>query len=271
MAKDNFVEDILKSTKESVVERLSSPLLGSFTIAWCGWNYKFLVILFSAAPVTRTLELINTYAFPDTATRLVYGLVAPTLTALAYVFLYPYPAKWISGFTLRRQVESNAQRQAIEGELLITKEEAKKIRAAAGELQLELDKAYEVIEQLREALRARSTTDTLPKDSESKTSVTSETPKSPESKQITETQFRLLRALEEIGGTSTERGLIKLSQSSKIAGEFDIGELEIAGLVRRNYDQEDEDYIISFEHEGRRVLVMRENENGSSSKTQPHE
>lgn len=49
-----MLKEIVDAAKEQASERLASPLTGSFTVSWAPWNYKSLVILFSAASVSRT-------------------------------------------------------------------------------------------------------------------------------------------------------------------------------------------------------------------------
>lgn len=84
-----MLDDLLKSAKETIADRLASPLLGSFAVTWCLWNYKFLVILFSAAGVSQTFKLIETIAFPDTWSLIMRGTLYPLGSALLYVFAYP--------------------------------------------------------------------------------------------------------------------------------------------------------------------------------------
>jgi hypothetical protein len=125
------LEEMIASAKAQATERLASPLTGSFLIAWCLWNYKFIVILFSAASVSKTFEMINSVAFPDAWTVATRGLLLPLLTAAAYIFVYPYRAKFVYGFTRRRQKEQNDLRRQIENETPLTLEESRKLRGEA--------------------------------------------------------------------------------------------------------------------------------------------
>jgi len=118
-----MVDEILKSAKAQISERIASPLIGSFVISWCLWNYKFLVILFSSASVSQTFALIDKIAFPTFWALVLNGILLPILTAVAYIFAYPYPAKYVYEFTRRRQKEINEVRQRIEDETLLTIEE----------------------------------------------------------------------------------------------------------------------------------------------------
>ena len=144
-----MLDDLLKSAKESILERIASPLLGSFSVAWCLWNYKFLVILFSEATVSQTFSLAEKYAFPDVSSVVIRGLLLPVLTAAAYVFVYPYPARFVYGFTQRRQVEINRLRQQIENETPLTLEDSRKLRAEF----VEADRRHkETVDRLNEEI-----------------------------------------------------------------------------------------------------------------------
>lgn len=54
-----MLEDLLKAAREQAADRLTSPLIGSFIVSWCLWNYRFLVILFFDATVSQTFRLIE--------------------------------------------------------------------------------------------------------------------------------------------------------------------------------------------------------------------
>ena len=155
-------EDLTKSLKQQILERLSSPLLGTFVIAWSLWNYKFYVVLFSAATVTKTFDLIDTIVFPDNWTLFLRGVLYPLLTAGAYIFLYPYPARVVHGVVHRSQMRLLDDRRSIEGQTLLTLEESRRIRAEREHLQAahdsEIDRKNKEIDRLREALAILQTT-----------------------------------------------------------------------------------------------------------------
>ncbi|MBI5450656.1 MAG: hypothetical protein HY940_04795 [Gammaproteobacteria bacterium] len=245
-----MIDDLLKSAKESISERLGNPLLGSFSVAWCLWNYKFLVILFSAASVSRTFNLIETVAFPDAWSIFTRGVGFPLVTALLYVFVYPYPARYVYAFTLKRQREINQIKRQIEEETPLTLEESKRIRA--GYVQLER-KNQETIDRLNEEVaRLKAALDQIQK-------IESDSPKLALSEklygQLEPTQLDLLKTLEESGGRVALSQLLNRSSESKIKTEFDIGELERRELIHKSFDRDIEENVFAFTHEGRRVLL----------------
>lgn len=241
-------EDLYKSTKESIVERLSSPLIGSFALAWCLWNYKFLVILFSNAGVTQTFHLIESIAFPDATTIVFRGVLFPIATAMSYVFLYPYPALKVYEFTLQRQRASNKVRQQIEDETPLTVEESRAIRAKAitreKELEETIDRLNKEIATLKADLqRSRRTVKKDPDLAEARS-----TPVDP-------LQLELLNSLDKLEGSSSESSLISKSSRPRVQTEFALGELVRLGLLETGFDYENSERTYQFTHEGRRALI----------------
>lgn len=244
-----MLDELIKSAKEQVAERLASPILGSFLISWCLWNYKFLVILFSAATVTKTFELINTVAFPSTRITVLYGLVLPALTATAYIFIYPYPAKFVYGFTRRRQKEIAELRRKIEDETPLTIEESRKLRTDALQSEYrhkeELDRLNAELTRTKEQLEKLAST-SLPSAKEV-----------PPPIQITleSSQVELMKNLEKIGGKATQSHVLSISGLPKVKTEYDLGELERLKLLHKDYSQIQKDYTYEFTHDGRRVVL----------------
>lgn len=172
-----MLDDILHSIRSQVSERLSSPLIGAFAISWCLWNYRFLVILFSNNTVTETFKLIDSIAFPPTWSVFLNGVLYPLLSALSYIFLYPYPARVVYRFVRERQRDIAKIRQQIEDETPLTQAEAKLLKAKVDEIKLDLirkddslelerEKSKKIIDQLQIQISA------LQKESNEKTSST---------------------------------------------------------------------------------------------------
>lgn len=244
-----LLDDILASTKESLAERLSSPFLGSFVVAWCLWNWKFLVILFSAATVSQTFNLVEKVAYPDWYTIVTCGILYPVLSALAYIFIYPYPARFIYAFTLRRQREINETRQQIADETPLTVEESRRIRAEYVENDR---KSKEALERLNEEIaRLNAALDVATK-AEPRSELTQAERMY---NKLEPTQLFLLRVLETVGSPALESEVIERSPETRVKTEYDIGELERRKLLHRDYDQLRHGYTLAFTHDGRRALL----------------
>jgi hypothetical protein len=251
---EKMIDEFIKSAKQTLEERLSSPFLSSFAISWVLWNYKFLVILFSDAGVSETFKLIDTVAFPTCWTIFTRGTLFPLVSALIYVFVYPFQAKFIYEFTLNRQREINQAKRNIEGETPLTLEQSKELRAEFVRMESEhqqvIDRLNEEITSLRSALSIESK------------KVLSKSDRNSSSKEeniLEGTQLTLLKEIDDYDGKVAEDILIAGSPTSKVKTEFDIGELERMNLINKTF--EDDRCFIEFTHEGRRALLNHENQN----------
>ena len=133
-----MLSDTLKSVQSTIVSRLTSPLAGSFALAWAAWNYRFIVVLFSDATISRTFQLIDTLIYPDKWTFLSRTILYPALSGAAYIFLYPYPARFVYAFTQRRHKELADQQKQISGEALMSIEDARQLRSYLAKREQEL-------------------------------------------------------------------------------------------------------------------------------------
>ena len=115
-------DEILKSIKAHLYERSVSPLMGSFIVAWGVWNYKFFLVILSGMPVVDKFEMIEKTLFPTYMQMLLQGTLYPFLTAMVYLFIYPYPAKKVFEFSRNRQKEISDIKRKIEDETLLTPE-----------------------------------------------------------------------------------------------------------------------------------------------------
>ncbi len=243
------LDELLNSAKQSLLERLASPLLGGFAVAWCVWNWKFLIIVLSSNTVTQTIALVDKIAFPDLTCIATRGFLYPLLSALFYVFLYPYPARVVYEFTLPRQREVNATRQRIADETPLTLEES---RALRGEFVERERKHSEQIRSLNEEIGRLNAI--LDKPAADAPRADASTPQS-QGQVIESGQIEMLELLEKVGSPALEEELIKRSKKPKVKAEFDLGELRRLKLLHRNYDGSRRGYTLEFTHDGRKVLL----------------
>lgn len=76
--------EIFSTTKDVVIERMKSPLISSFSIAWGIFNWKIvLILLFSDKPVEDKIFAIDQF------TNFYSSLIFPFLVAIFYAAIYP--------------------------------------------------------------------------------------------------------------------------------------------------------------------------------------
>ena len=110
-------------------ERLVSPLFPAFAISWLGTNYKFVMTIFSDDTLAQKFSVIDTVLFPTWWAYAWHGLLLPLTVALLYILVYPFPARWVYEYALRRQRQLLKVRQSIDQERPLTEEDRAKLLA----------------------------------------------------------------------------------------------------------------------------------------------
>lgn len=141
-------EDIIKSIRAHLYERTTSPLLGTFIISWLAWNYRFVFVLFSELEVDFKFDYISAFIFYNSWACFSYGFLYPLLTTGFFIFVFPFPSKWVFIFWRNRQVELKKKRQQIDGEELLSKKESILIKKKL--INLEREHAKEIDDRDRE-------------------------------------------------------------------------------------------------------------------------
>lgn len=121
-------DDFLKTIKATLYERVANPLLGSFVISWLIWNHRMVWVLFSSDDYTIKFKYIDSVLYATTWECLVFLLLGPLFTALAYIYLFPFVSTKVYKYHLERAKDLKGIRQKIEDETPLTQEEAIKIR-----------------------------------------------------------------------------------------------------------------------------------------------
>jgi len=129
-----MISEFVRTIRAHLYERITSPLAGALIISWCLWNYSVLIVLFSSLPPSEKIDLIQ-------ASLLDYNrsAIRPLLTAVFFVFLYPFPARFVYWFTRKQKKALRDIRQKIEDEELLTREESHNIRKEISKIKFEHD------------------------------------------------------------------------------------------------------------------------------------
>ena len=86
-------EDVSKSIKASLYDRVSSPLFGAFSFSWGAWNYKFLLLLLSSMDVKNKIEYIEMVLYPSYQELLLTGFAYPLITSVLFILNLPFSRK----------------------------------------------------------------------------------------------------------------------------------------------------------------------------------
>lgn len=165
------MDNLSKIIKAQLYERANSPLLASFLLSWAGWNYRFIMTIVSSLPLIEKFSFIKTELFPGNQ-WFFQGLLYPLLTTIFLIFVYPYPAKFVYGFSKKRQRELKALQQEIDEEKLLSRAESREIRKAADEAANDFDQAIQ--RKSAEIARLNAQIEVLEKENDELASVKSE-------------------------------------------------------------------------------------------------
>lgn len=154
------MEDAIKSIKAHLYDRVVSPLFGAFLISWAIWNYRIIFVLLSSETIPYKFNYIDEYyssivhflGFSLSKFCLV-GVVSPLVSALLYIYLYPYFALPVYKFSLNRQKKLADTKNEIEGATLLTLEKSRKIIHDSKKMQISYDEKLHQAEEEIDALR----------------------------------------------------------------------------------------------------------------------
>lgn len=240
------MEKLLNELKTNVHEKASSPLLASFALSWTLWNYRTLIVLLSSESTRNKFEYIDNQLYPDGLTIATRGLVLPLITTALYLFVYPYPARFVYEFWLERRKDLRILRQRVDDETPLTKEQSRAVRRDAREKVEEVQHELEQERNQSAALKERVVE--LEKALKDRVPVEVSAERSEPAKPAGDLSAGQLRILRVIADRSPDwvplKLLLGLPGISKKHVIYDLGELKIKKMVQ-SYDSGGDHYYNS--------------------------
>ncbi|MFA6015385.1 MAG: hypothetical protein WC742_09985 [Gallionellaceae bacterium] len=122
-------EDVGRTIKAILYDRITSPLFGTFVLSWCGWNWR-LILLFltdSSTAVVKKFEYVDSDIYPTISAIFIHGLLLPLATTAFFIYVYPWFARKVYGHWREQQNELKKLQLEKDSEKPLTKEEAQEI------------------------------------------------------------------------------------------------------------------------------------------------
>lgn len=148
-----MLDEIAKTIRAQLYERVSSPLSGIFLLSWSLWNYQFLMVIFSGMITTEKIEYIHYSLYFELWPSIAKGIFFPFLTTIILIFIYPVPARYVYEYTRKQQRKLKEIRHKIDDETPLTREEAREIRRASLDQSLQYER--EIAKQVAEIARLK--------------------------------------------------------------------------------------------------------------------
>lgn len=146
--------ELFEAFRQQFKDRLTSPLSGAFAVSWAVINYQFFLVVFSDLKPWVKIGFIKNQIFPDATAVAIYGVMAPLGAALAYILVYPHPARWALKYSLSQKRLAKEARHDAENLMPMTREdvdaEILPLRAKIGNLQTEIDRKDATIDRAKQ-------------------------------------------------------------------------------------------------------------------------
>jgi len=188
------MDDLIKSFKAQLYDRVTSPLFSTLLITWATWNHRLFFALVSSSELQKKFDYIDEVLYPTWKEVLGRGTLFPLLSALFLIYVFPKPARWVYEYTREEHKELKKIQQRIDDETPITVEEARELRSAIRKAEAEFDKAIDERNKLIEKLKLEiSQVDLAEAKSENVLSLSAKSSKDkPDNEQIDERQVEAL-------------------------------------------------------------------------------
>lgn len=130
-----MIDELSRSIRAHLYERITNPFLGAVAIAWCFWNYKLILVLLSADSVVWKIEFIQSRLYLGWLDVVLYFLVFPLLSGLAFLFAYPIPARFVYRYSRKQLKVLKSIKLEVDDETPVSQEEYVKLRRKVNELE----------------------------------------------------------------------------------------------------------------------------------------
>ncbi|GLS92008.1 hypothetical protein GCM10007916_30780 [Psychromonas marina] len=140
-----MLKEATTSLKAYLYDRNTSPMFGAFIVSWAFWNYQAVITFFAAMGQKDKLDWFTQYysevnkffsssdfAF-ELSNQVLVGALYPLLTATIYIFVLPYPSKFVFEFNLRRQQDLNNLKHRVEETRTFDSKEIDEIKKSISE------------------------------------------------------------------------------------------------------------------------------------------
>jgi hypothetical protein len=148
------MDDLIKSFKAQMYDRVTSPLLSSFLISWAAWNHRLFFALLSDLKLAEKFKYIDDFLYPTWFEVLGRGLFFPLGVALLLIYAYPIPARRVYQYVMAEQKKLRSIQRQIEEETPISEEKARELRAKLRDAEEIFDRKLSERDELIRDLKA---------------------------------------------------------------------------------------------------------------------
>ena len=133
-----MIEDLEKSMKATLYDRLTSPLIGSYITAWCFCNYKVFLIIFSELTYQEKIIAIDGLFCCGWDNLWRYGV--PLGWSAIYILVYPWIAKKVFRIWQNYIKDKEDIKHKVRAEECLTVEQSQKLKQEIADKSIEFER-----------------------------------------------------------------------------------------------------------------------------------
>lgn len=156
-----MIDELSRSIRAHLYERITNPFLGAVAIAWSVWNYKLILVLLSSEGALEKIRIIETRLYSEWYEVVLYFLICPLISGMAFLFAYPIPGKLVYRYTRKQLRDLKAIKLQVDDETPASQEEFVKLRRKVNEVEnkyfTDLTEKDAEISRLQQILASRKT------------------------------------------------------------------------------------------------------------------
>ena len=114
------MSDFFESVWAQIRDRMSSPVFGSFVIAWLCWNHQYFIIIFSDLPVDNRLRFAGDLLYSPSEMMWKRLIFYPSASCLGYIIIYPLLARYLLAYWDWQQTGIENLRKKAQGKRVLS-------------------------------------------------------------------------------------------------------------------------------------------------------
>jgi hypothetical protein len=240
------MDDLIKSLKAQLYDRVTSPLLSSFLLAWVAWNHRLFVVLISSDFKGREkFAYVDEILYPHWQQVVGRGFALPLLSALFILLIYPIPSRWVYQRVRADQKRLKEIQQKFDDQTPMTIAEARELRVAIRKAEEIADAKDKIIGDLRSTV---ATQEKIIRDAT--TTAVSDPVVRP---QLNQRQSNILALISENGTVGLQQLQLRSAEPSVVV-EHEVDEMMAENLLDEGEGSGDR--YLKITPEGRSYLVQ---------------
>ena len=132
-----MVNDTINEFTSAISKRFGNPFVINFMFSWSFFNYKAILVMFSATPISQKLTVLEKEIWNSWWVIALCGFLLPAIFTLIFLYLMPFLVTHLELFTAKVERDRAIEKYKITKETPLSSDLAEKIQSENRELELQ--------------------------------------------------------------------------------------------------------------------------------------